>query len=107
MEKAQELEDMYDYSAGLKILEDMALECDSYKDDDVLKDLKENIIKRKGYMANTSRGIYNNCNTKAYNMSISQAYTQQVCKSGFTKNLYKTRTQLIMSDKLESRKSCL
>jgi len=105
MQKAQDLEDGYDYEGGEKILDDMALECDLYADDIVLSDLKENIVKRKGYMTNSKNGISNNCNVKAYNMNICEAFIEQECKAGFTKNLYKNRTQNIMSSKLAFQKS--
>jgi len=100
MQKAQDLEDRFDYAGGMKLLDDMALEFDMYKDDEVLCDLKENIVKRKGYMNNSSKGISNNCNAKAYNMNICEAFMEQECKAGFTKNLYKNRTQNVMSEKL-------
>jgi len=78
----------------------MALECDLYDDDIVLSELKENIVKRKGYMTNSKNGISNNLNVKAYNMNMCEAFLEQECKAGFTKGLYKNRTQNIMSNKL-------
>jgi len=100
MQRAQDLEDQCDYEGGEKILDDMALECDLYDDDIVLSELKENIVKRKGYMTNSKNGISNNLNVKAYNMNMCEAFLEQECKAGFTKGLYKNRTQNIMSNKL-------
>lgn len=105
MQKAQDLEDRYDYAGGMKLLDDIALECDLYKDDNVLCDLKENIVKRRKYMKNSSEGIYNDCNAKAYNMNMCEAFMEQTCKAGFTKDLYRNRTQNAMMSKLAKCKS--
>merc|ERR1712196_767752 len=91
MQRAQDLEDQCDYEGGERILDDMALECDLYKNDVVLGELKENIVKRKGYMTNSKNGI-------SYNMNMCEAFLEQECKAGFTKGLYKNRTQNIMSE---------
>jgi len=105
MQRAQDLEDMCDYDNGEKVLIEMEQECDLYANDDVLVELKENIVKRKKYMTNSKNGIYNDCNVKAFNMNICEAFSEQECKAGFTKNLYKNRTQNIMSNKLAFQKS--
>jgi len=82
----------------------MVFECDNYKDDIVLKGLKENISKRRKYMTNSKNGVYNDCNVKAFNKNVCGAFTNQEAKSGFTKGIYQNRTQCVMSEKLQKCK---
>jgi len=104
MEKAQELEDNDDFEEGEKLLDDMALECDKYSEDPLLKGLKENICKRKKYMTNSKNGINNDCNVKAFNKNICEAYIMQSPKAGFTGDMFQNRTQNVMSKKLQISK---
>jgi len=104
MQRAQEFDDMGDYDNGEQVLCEVEVECDLYDNDEVLSELKQNIVKRKKYMTNSKNGIDNDCNVNAFNMNICQAFSEQECKAGFTKNIYKNRTQNIMSNKLASKK---
>lgn len=105
IEIAQEMASKGQYEAGERLLEEQEGLLGGYQDDELFRNMKENLGKQRGMIANSRNGIANNLNVKAFSKNCKAVFSSQKPAPQMCGQTNQNRCQIKMSSRLEKCKA--
>jgi len=104
IEEAQRFSDNYQYDKGEALLEFMCCELGDYGEDEILSNMKENMVKQKKAINSTGKGMDCGMNMKAFSKNMCNTYAMQESAPAFCGDAYQNVTKGKMMQRLAKRK---
>jgi hypothetical protein len=105
IEIAQEMASNGQYEAGERLLEEQEGLLGGYQDDELFRNMKENLGKQRGMIANSRKGIANNLNVKAFSKNCKAVFSSQKAAPQMMGETNQNRCQVKMASRLEKCKA--